>query len=82
MKEPDFCRIFCRIILFLIVSHESYMKEKLSYCTTMKFSWRNYVHPNQLNLFFFDVKIKHEVAIITEVLLNIFSLTLFHIFSR
>ena len=82
VKEPDLHRIFCRMIPFLIVLHESYMKEKLSYCTTVKFSWRNYIHPNQLNLFFFGPKIKHKVAIITEVLLNIFSWTHVSFFSQ
>lgn len=63
VKEPYLHRIFCIMIPFLIVLHESHMKEKLLYCMTVKFSWRNYIHPNQLNLFFFGPKINMRLQL-------------------
>lgn len=42
------------------------MKERISYCALIKYSWINYIHPNQHNLFFVGPKIKREVEIITK----------------
>lgn len=57
LKESDLYRILCKMSLFRKTSYNSQVKERISYCSTIKFSWRNYIHPSQLYLLFLVLRL-------------------------